>query len=121
MRFNRILSQIKVIGNLIVCSCIYQHNKYLFFNIADPPSRFVNKANELISERKQQLFSLIGNTDFVEDHKLFEPHHILVDSIDKFVSDSNGNIIVDISSLPKRFFFPIIDICLWDAKRKIKT
>ena len=77
--------------------------------IVDSPSpRFSARTAQLENDRFAQFIGGGGRPDDVEQHQLTEPHFQIVDTIENFVNRSRGNIILDISSLPKRFFFPVL-------------
>ncbi|RZJ78269.1 MAG: hypothetical protein EOO47_14355 [Flavobacterium sp.] len=86
-------------------------NNALFLKIVDPPSKdsddikFKLEANEVIlKESKVQCD--------IEEHELLEPYKKIVDTTNAFLRKSNGNVIVDISTFPKRFFFPIVKLLI---------
>lgn len=83
-----------------------------FLRISDPPSKFTDRANELFVENTLRFKAIVGNSDDIQDHELFEPYGLYIESVKEFLSVSDGNIILDISSFPKRFFFPILKILM---------
>lgn len=51
-----------------------------------------------------------GNaSDIIEIHKLFETHEEILAPVENYISDKQ-DVILDVSSMPKRFFFPILKI-----------
>ena len=91
----------------------YDHLGNLFFlQINDPPSKFTKITSEILEKRRRDFISLGGKTSEIEEHELFENYNKLVDSIEQFIKKSTGNIIMDISYFPKRFFFPIVRLLM---------
>lgn len=89
-----------------------QDGESLFFQIEDPPSKFTAKIRDKLASRKEDYKKLGGNIKYIEDHQLFEKYDIFIQRAKSFIASSNGNIIIDLSSLPKRYFFPIVKIIL---------
>jgi len=87
-------------------------DRLFFLQIKDPPSKFTKITTEIIKERRNDFISLGGKTDEIEKHELFEIPDKFVDSTIQFIKNSAGNIIMDISSFPKRFFFPIVRLLM---------
>jgi hypothetical protein len=86
-------------------------NKSLFFRIEDPPSIDSEIISTKLNANNEKLKNC-GASFVVEDHKLLEPNSEIVKSIKSFAANCTGNVIVDISTFPKRFFFPIIKLLL---------
>lgn len=80
--------------------------------IADKDSRYTNDIQKELSNRLKTFHILGGVDSEIHDHFLFERKNELITELYKFIDISNGNIVLDISSLPKRFFFPIIKLLL---------
>jgi len=76
--------------------------------IKDADSIYTEATNELLETRKGELISSGGTPTDVRPHDLFESPENLITAIGAFIGESTGNIIVDISALPKRFFFMMI-------------
>ena len=79
-----------------------------FIRIADKPSHYSNLTNYRISARTDQFRASGGNDSSVRDEDLFAPSARIVKIIDDFIEHASGCVIVDVTSLPKRFFFPMI-------------
>ena len=79
-----------------------------FIEVIDPESYYAELASEKREMFKNELNRIFVGNERVVEMKLFEPAVALKIYIQEFISTSNGNIILDISSFPKRFFFPII-------------
>lgn len=80
--------------------------------VVDPPSRFSSKAESLSNANKDKFLSLGYTEDNIEQYDLLERYGNYISKFDDFIDASNGNIIIDISSFPKRFFFPYVRRCL---------
>ena len=77
--------------------------------ISDPPSpRYDSLKASKLSERRREFRDAGGVDSVIHPHQLFEKTGDLIEWIENFISLAGPNIIVDISTLPKRFFFPII-------------
>ncbi|WP_224995953.1 hypothetical protein [Cesiribacter sp. SM1] len=90
----------------------------LFFNITDPITtptheKFV-KSNSIIIEK-------LDCGVLIENHTLLEPLNIITNSLENFLPSNDYNLIVDISTLPKRFFFPIIKFLTKRYQARIKN
>lgn len=77
--------------------------------------RIVDKESRFVEQTESQAKALIGeyvrnggDLHAVKDCPLFASHNDLVAIVDGFVRDFGPNVILDISSLPKRFFFPFV-------------
>jgi hypothetical protein len=83
-------------------------NTVRLFEIIDPPSKNTKVIQEKIALNKNKYLALGGLASEIETHQLMEQHHLIVSSIDNFLINTTGNIIFDITTFPKRFFFPIL-------------
>ncbi|MBA2882082.1 hypothetical protein HNR65_002416 [Desulfosalsimonas propionicica] len=92
---------------------------YNLFFVKDPPSIFTSDTNAQLKKQKRDLKSL-GLLDFtkIHEYELFDRHSKLVKGIQNILSSFDDNIIIDISALPKRFFFPIIRLAMEDRTKK---
>jgi hypothetical protein len=93
--------------------------KYYFTNINDPN----NQSSEIIHDKLKRknehidliksynLNPIIGNFDlqYTNDEIIYEYIH-------QIINVSSGNILLDISCFPKKYFFPIIKFILWSDK-----
>jgi hypothetical protein len=78
----------------------------LFFEIVDPIETIYH------SQLRNDNFQKIHKEILTERHDLLEKTDLIISSIRRFIETSTGNIILDISCFPKRFFFPIVKIIL---------
>lgn len=84
----------------------------LFLKIIDPPSKDSLTLQSKLDVNGDKLRNEPNFTYEIEDHKLLEPYNLIVESVTTFIKKSSGNIIFDISTFPKRFFFPIVRVLL---------
>lgn len=83
------------------------------FRVQDPiPSRHSTATQMKLQDRAKEFEGLGGNLGDVEEHDLFERTERIVESVKRFLNKGTENLIFDISSLPKRFFFPIVRLIL---------
>lgn len=73
------------------------------FEIIDPDDTQIHK-----DERKKNFDKLDASViKYIQKYNLLDPIDTILKDITAFLNISNGNIILDISSFPKRYFFPI--------------
>ena len=83
--------------------------------ILDAPSRHTTRARQLLAEREQEFRNLGGNgSDIQRSLRLMNEFH-RVDAIARSIEATGGeaheapsSLILDITSLPKRYFFPFL-------------
>jgi hypothetical protein len=80
----------------------------LLYAVEDPDSQFANLCAARRAERRAQHAQLRGAQDAVEEIRLLCQTREVRGALDAFVPETNGRIVLDISALPKRFFFPIL-------------
>ncbi|WP_133299805.1 hypothetical protein [Larkinella punicea] len=97
-----------------ICRSAKRIKSALFLEIIDPID--TKGHNSLRIKNKNKIS---GNIDVsFSTHKLLEPISGLIRIVNNFIDNSDGNIIVDISTFPKRFFFLIIKSLLKSSKVK---
>lgn len=85
----------------------------LLIQINDPESSRYRTLSEIkLKERLEEFERLGGSLKDIENHQLFEPTQLIVNGVTTFINHCTGNVVLDISSFPKRFFFPIIRLML---------
>lgn len=95
-------------------------NNCYIFKIEDPilagdpmsplAERIINKHNKIYG-----VFRGLGlSDDDIFEYRLFEYRDVLISALDEISNSTCGNLVFDISTFPKRFFFPIIKILLED-------
>lgn len=100
----RCLTSFRILSNLGIIQCAS------FFKIIDPPSNYSNQANTLISKNLIELNNLTTKIILHKDFELFDPVHLYIDYFEKFIANGPPNLAIDISTFPKRFFFPLLKI-----------
>jgi hypothetical protein len=76
--------------------------------VIDPPSPFSADCEQRRAKLFTDLTALRGNVDQVVDFELFSIPKQVKAEIEAFLASTNGRLILDISALPKRFFFPVL-------------
>ncbi|PCE63029.1 hypothetical protein [Sediminicola luteus] len=84
----------------------------LFFNINPPHSDFIIPQVNKIQANYSMLKALGLRDSEIINVNLLENVDSFLRPLNSFLNESNGNIVLDISSLPKRFFFPMLKIIL---------
>jgi len=87
----------------------------VFLQVLDQDVIYSDISEKLYNARLKDFIKITGTDECIEKHTLFEKTYILHNTIKKYIDKSDGNIIVDISSFPKRYFFPIIRWMLLSA------
>lgn len=84
----------------------------LYFHIQPPSSYISDSQNEkLLANRKKLQECGVGDDEVIEVH-LLESINTFVQPTQEFIANCNSNVILDISSFPKRFFFPLLKTLL---------
>jgi len=86
-------------------------NSSLFLKIIDPPSKDSEAIKSKI-DANEAILKNISPQCQIEQHELLEPYKKIVDRTNEFIAGSTKNIILDISTFPKRFFFPIVKLLI---------
>jgi hypothetical protein len=77
--------------------------------VNDPPSDYTKLINNLLFYQKRQL---IDKTAIIENDikvlALFATTDEILKLTDSFITRSKGSVLLDISSFPKRIFFPLV-------------
>ena len=80
-----------------------------FTQVVDPPSpRYDQLRTQKLADRRSDFDSHGGLASTIHLHQLFEKTGDTIQWIEDFIAQAAPNVIVDITSFPKRFFFPII-------------
>jgi hypothetical protein len=85
--------------------------------IHDKQSRHSVRASEKLVARRAEFSALNGSDGEIKALRVSATHDEIVQAITEFVSRANGNIVLDITSFPKRFSFPMVRRLLADANR----
>lgn len=84
------------------------HPYVRFLRINDPPSRYTQAAEERLAIRTGAFIQSGAAQDWIVDCNLFSTHNEIVSIADQFAAASPEHVVLDITSLPKRFFFPFL-------------
>ena len=85
---------------------------YSFIKVCDPKSHFSEEVDRAFDRITELFINLGGDPDNVREEELFLKDFKLNESINAFIDECAGNIILDISSFPKKFFSPMLSCCL---------
>lgn len=80
--------------------------------IENKPSRHDTATQQREGERLTEFEAEGGDRRVIDRHHLLEPSSKIVDVIDTFLPIAGPNIVLDVSTLPKRFFFPLLKLLL---------
>lgn len=64
------------------------------------------------NERIREFTADGGSVGDIEEHELLEEQALVVAAIEGFLSVAGPNVVLDVSTLPKRFFFPFLKFLL---------
>ena len=80
--------------------------------IANKPSRYDAAVRQRENDRIEEFKREGGDERVIEQHNLLEPPFTIVGVIDSFLQTAGTNVVLDVSTLPKRFFFPLLKMLL---------
>lgn len=86
--------------------------------IKEEKNQYSDIIDKRITEHTRLFFSHGYSVDNITGFKLLSPRGEVVNHIDHFIDQSCGNIILDISTLPKRFFFVYVKRLFKNSKIK---
>lgn len=84
----------------------------LLFDIIDPSPRYHDKAREKTANHMSMAGEFGAKVNDVVELGLLSPANAYVSAVESFLNESDGNVILDISSLPKRIFYPCLKLAL---------
>lgn len=84
--------------------------------IANKPSRFDAAIAQREGERIREFEAEGGDKSAIEKHYLLEPQPKIIGVIESFLQQAGPNIVLDVSTLPKRFFFPFLKLLLKETE-----
>lgn len=87
---------------------VHSLHSLTLLEIDDGANRYATAAAQLRLERRNELLANGGSAAAIQSHTLFEPYGKIVEAADQFVASASEDVVLDISSLPKRFFFPLL-------------
>jgi len=82
--------------------------EYKILEIHDRPSRFTIAANKLLEVRNKEFVDNGGQTNHIIKGLGLLDEYYKVDELSVMFANSGESVILDITSLPKRYFFPIL-------------
>jgi hypothetical protein len=85
----------------------YLANAY-FAQIHDEPSKLTIAQEKKLRQQRRKFIKLNGEETTIHTHELLCPNREIVQITDDFINSRSQNVILDISTLPKRYFFPFI-------------
>lgn len=101
---------------------------YLLFEIHDAPSidearpygeraplRYEELQERMLTVSRKRFIACGGSEDGVSRQWLLETDDVFVDRVAQFLKSAGRSIVLDISCMPKRYFFPILRTLLEDA------
>jgi hypothetical protein len=80
--------------------------------IKEPRSRHSTAFAERVALRETQFKQKWGGLGDLKQHSLLEQYSLIVEEAISFANVPNENVILDVTSLPKRFFFPTLRVLL---------
>lgn len=80
--------------------------------IRDIASRHTALAEDRIRQRLDEFAAAGGKQEDISEHELMESHELITRDLEGISTVVESNVLVDVSTLPKRFFFPLIKIIL---------
>lgn len=86
--------------------------RQLMFAIEDEPSRYSERGKEKLDKRLQEFLAEGGKTEDIRTFYLFDRSNAFIEATRDFMGEAGENVIIDISCLPKRFFFPVVKLFL---------
>ncbi|CCQ90689.1 conserved hypothetical protein [Nitrospina gracilis 3/211] len=112
----------RCLGSLIELQKRNCLNSAFFLEIIDLPlPEYVSESEAILKNRRNEFKGIIsGKPSKINSYSLFEdPITPIFAEIDQFIGNCNGNILLDISSFPKRYFFPIVKKLLQSDASKV--
>lgn len=89
---------------------------YRMLRIADRPSRFTQRARLRLRERMSFFRQNGGRCKFLHNYDLIDATYGEIETgIAGDLKNIGENVILDVTSMPKRFFFPALRMCLESA------
>jgi hypothetical protein len=70
----------------------------------------------MLEERYVLYLAQGGRVDDFSDHQLLEPYGDILDFCEEFLSEAGSSVVLDVSSMPKRFFYPILRVLFKSAR-----
>ncbi len=83
--------------------------------VIDPPSRFQLETDARLKARRDAFVNSGGAGNDIRQHALFARTGEIIQLVENVVASSSGHILLDMTCLPKRYFFPACRLLLQDA------
>jgi hypothetical protein len=83
-------------------------DKAYFCLVKDPASRFQVDTEARVAQRRAEFQQPGGNASDVHEHSLFARTGQIMKIAEDLVAAGIQNLVIDITSFPKRFFFPLV-------------
>lgn len=83
-------------------------DRSVMLRINDGGSRFADTVKARLMARTREFEAAGGSINAIEEHALMEQHHQIVSVAETSLTNGPSDFIVDITSMPKRFFFPLL-------------
>jgi len=80
--------------------------------VKDPVSRSQADTEARIAQRKNEFQQAGGNLSDIHEHALFARSGEIMKIAEDFVSAGAQHLLLDVTSFPKRFFFPLVKVIL---------
>lgn len=80
---------------------------HLLLRVRDLPSYYTRDSEKLLAHHTNEISSAVADIT-ISDHALLGLEYEMIDSFESFLSNCGSHLVIDITSLPKRFFFPLI-------------
>jgi hypothetical protein len=119
-----LMSKIDIVKKWTFCGCISAEDRCLaaynelkklnlidksfFSTVRDPESEFSNIINSQIEQYRSKITYKNNGININEFDLLYDNYTLIYEYIHEVINISKGNIVLDISCFPKRFFFPFI-------------
>ena len=84
--------------------------------------QYLKLREERLLARKNEFEKMGATESDIEEYSLTKAsHHDILTEIEEFIRDSGPNIILDVTSLPQRFFFPILKTLLLSEAHTVRN
>jgi len=105
----------RCVGALSVLELKTKSRNKKLVRVIDPPSQYSSRSESLLASTRTQFGNYIADDD-IEEMSLFTDISTVAKLVTRFVAESCGKVVIDISSFPKRFFFPIVKLLMLNDK-----
>lgn len=106
--FGCISTEERSIGTSNYVRELLKPSKEKWIVINDVESRFSGKTREILGARRSEFAIMGGNSHHIEQYELFAPLSEISGISNEIVKSDVNSVFLDLTSLPKRFFFPMV-------------